>query len=110
MRWGAGRKEGGGNTDTWIDPHVHILPPRRMAGLVRWVKSFTPGFPLSIISGTFFAARAFSTSLSPLSIKSYCLKAAPIKFFARQNMTKSGDFSSRAVSWAKRSAQLSAAR
>ena len=30
----------------WIDPHVHILPPRRMRGLVRWVKSFTPGYPV----------------------------------------------------------------
>lgn len=30
----------------WIDPHVHILPPRRMRGLVRWVKSFTPDFPV----------------------------------------------------------------
>ena len=32
---------------SWIDPHVHILPPRRMRGLVRWVKSFKPGFPSS---------------------------------------------------------------
>ena len=47
MRWEAGRKEGSGNTRMWIDPHVHILPPRRMAGLIRWAKSFTPGFPLS---------------------------------------------------------------
>ena len=47
MRWGAGKTEGSGNADLWIDPHVHILPPRRMAGLVRWVKKFTPGFPLS---------------------------------------------------------------
>ncbi len=31
----------------WIDPHVHILPPRRMRGLVRWVKKFTPGYPVS---------------------------------------------------------------
>ncbi len=31
---------------SWIDPHVHILPPRRMRGLVRWVRKFTPGFPV----------------------------------------------------------------
>lgn len=30
----------------WFDPHVHILPPRRMKGLIRWVKGFFPGFPL----------------------------------------------------------------
>ena len=47
MRWEAGKTGSSGNTSTWIDPHVHILPPRRMAGLIRWAKSFTPGFPLS---------------------------------------------------------------
>jgi hypothetical protein len=31
----------------WVDTHVHIMPPRRMRGLVRWVKKFTPGFPVS---------------------------------------------------------------
>ncbi len=30
----------------WFDPHVHILPPRRMRGLIRWVKGFFPHFPL----------------------------------------------------------------
>lgn len=35
-----------GAKPAWIDPHVHILPPRRMRGLVRWVKSFTPDFPV----------------------------------------------------------------
>jgi hypothetical protein len=34
-------------TRGWIDPHVHILPPRRMRGLVRWVKKFTPDHPVS---------------------------------------------------------------
>ncbi len=27
-----------------IDPHVHILPPRRMRGLIRWVKKFGEPF------------------------------------------------------------------
>ncbi len=36
-----------GTGPVWIDPHVHILPPRRMRGLVRWVKSFNPDFPLA---------------------------------------------------------------
>lgn len=36
----------GGEGIPWIDPHVHILPPRRLRGLVRWVKSFTPDFPV----------------------------------------------------------------
>ncbi|MHB8780316.1 MAG: amidohydrolase family protein [Candidatus Geothermincolia bacterium] len=27
-----------------IDPHVHILPPRRMAGLIRWVRKFGEPF------------------------------------------------------------------
>jgi len=27
-----------------IDPHVHILPPRRMRGLIRWLKKFAPSF------------------------------------------------------------------
>jgi len=31
----------------WLDTHVHILPPRRMRGLVRWVKRFMPHYPLS---------------------------------------------------------------
>lgn len=31
----------------WVDTHVHILPPRRMRGLIRWVKRFMPGYPLS---------------------------------------------------------------
>ncbi len=30
----------------WIDPHVHVLPPRRLRGLIRWVKSFNPAFPV----------------------------------------------------------------
>lgn len=47
MRWEEGKAGGCGDDCLWIDPHVHILPPRRMAGLVRWVKKFTPGFPLN---------------------------------------------------------------
>lgn len=30
----------------WIDPHVHVLPPRRLRGLIRWVRSFNPSFPV----------------------------------------------------------------
>ncbi len=40
-------RDNAGEGDRWIDPHVHILPPRRMRGLVRWVKKFTPGYPVS---------------------------------------------------------------
>lgn len=47
MRWNDNLEAVGDNKRLWIDPHVHILPPRRMAGLVRWVKKFTPDFPLS---------------------------------------------------------------
>lgn len=47
MRWESGKTRMGENGIPWIDPHVHILPPRRMRGLVRWVKGFTPGFPIS---------------------------------------------------------------
>lgn len=47
MRWESGKTMSTGNGIPWVDPHVHILPPRRMAGLVRWVKKFTPGFPVS---------------------------------------------------------------
>lgn len=46
MRWESGKTRGSDNDIAWVDPHVHIMPPRRMAGLVRWVKKFTPGFPL----------------------------------------------------------------
>lgn len=46
MRWEA-RKLLLEDGEQWIDPHVHILPPRRMKGLVRWARSFTPGFPVS---------------------------------------------------------------
>ena len=47
MRWKSGKTRGEDNGMAWVDPHVHIMPPRRMAGLVRWVRKFTPGFPLS---------------------------------------------------------------
>lgn len=30
----------------WIDTHVHILPEKRLRGLIRWVKSFSDDFPL----------------------------------------------------------------
>ncbi len=30
--------------ESWFDPHVHILPPRRMRGLIRWVKTFGEPF------------------------------------------------------------------
>lgn len=46
-RWVGGRTGAEESGINWIDPHVHILPPRRMRGLVRWVKKFTPGFPVS---------------------------------------------------------------
>lgn len=46
-RWASGRTGAQEEGMEWIDPHVHILPPRRMAGLVRWVRKFTPGFPVS---------------------------------------------------------------
>ncbi|MGQ9475245.1 MAG: amidohydrolase family protein [Actinomycetota bacterium] len=46
-RWSSGRTGAQEEGMEWIDPHVHILPPRRMAGLVRWVRKFTPGFPVS---------------------------------------------------------------
>jgi hypothetical protein len=46
-RWSGGRTGAQEEGMEWIDPHVHILPPRRMAGLVRWVRKFTPGFPVS---------------------------------------------------------------
>lgn len=47
MRWESGKTRMGEDGIPWIDPHVHILPPRRMRGLVRWVKGFTPDFPIS---------------------------------------------------------------
>ncbi len=47
MRWESGKTRSVENGIPWVDPHVHIMPPRRMAGLVRWVKKFTPGFPVS---------------------------------------------------------------
>lgn len=47
MRWKSGKTREVANGCPWIDPHVHILPERRMRGLVRWVKKFTPGFPVS---------------------------------------------------------------
>jgi len=47
MRWESGKTRNVENGIPWVDPHVHIMPPRRMAGLVRWVKKFTPGFPIS---------------------------------------------------------------
>ena len=47
MRWESGKTRSIENGIPWVDPHVHIMPPRRMAGLVRWVKKFTPGFPIS---------------------------------------------------------------
>ncbi|MBC7254295.1 MAG: amidohydrolase [Actinobacteria bacterium] len=46
-RWARGKTGAQAEGVEWIDPHVHILPPRRMAGLVRWVRKFTPGFPVS---------------------------------------------------------------
>lgn len=46
-RWSSGITGAQEEGMEWIDPHVHILPPRRMAGLVRWVRKFTPGFPVS---------------------------------------------------------------
>ena len=47
MRWSSGGTKAGGNGGPWVDTHIHIMPPRRMRGLVRWVKKFTPGFPVS---------------------------------------------------------------
>jgi len=47
MRWESGKTRSIENGMPWVDPHIHIMPPRRMAGLVRWVKKFTPGFPIS---------------------------------------------------------------
>ncbi|MDI6831647.1 MAG: amidohydrolase family protein [Actinomycetota bacterium] len=47
MRWESGKTRKNGDGIPWVDPHVHILPPRRMRGLIRWVKGFTPGFPVS---------------------------------------------------------------
>ncbi len=47
MRWDSGETRSMSNGIPWVDPHVHIMPPKRMAGLVRWVRKFTPGFPLS---------------------------------------------------------------
>lgn len=47
MRWSSGETNSKLAGSQWIDPHVHILPPRRMRGLVRWVKKFTPEFPVS---------------------------------------------------------------
>jgi predicted TIM-barrel fold metal-dependent hydrolase len=58
LRWESGKTMHKGNISAWIDPHVHILPERRMRGLVRWVKKFTPGFPVSedIEAGEILAA------------------------------------------------------
>ncbi len=30
----------------FIDPHVHVLPPARLAGLMRWIKRGYPGHPV----------------------------------------------------------------
>ncbi len=46
-RWESAGSGPGGEGACWVDTHVHIMPPRRMRGLVRWVKKFTPGFPVS---------------------------------------------------------------
>jgi predicted TIM-barrel fold metal-dependent hydrolase len=46
-RWQSGKTGIGDGDSPWVDTHVHIMPPRRMAGLVRWVRKFTPGFPIS---------------------------------------------------------------
>ncbi len=35
---------GAAGYESWIDPHVHILPPRRMRGLIRWVRTFGEPF------------------------------------------------------------------
>jgi hypothetical protein len=48
LRWESGKtSHDSKNALRWIDPHVHIMPAKRMRGLVRWVKKFTPGFPIS---------------------------------------------------------------
>jgi hypothetical protein len=47
LRWHSGATRRGIDDCPWIDPHVHIMPQRRMRGLVRWVKKFTPGFPVN---------------------------------------------------------------
>lgn len=47
MRWESGKTRSVEDGCAWVDPHVHIMTPRRMAGLVRWVRKFTPGFPVS---------------------------------------------------------------
>jgi len=47
LRWESGETKKKSKGRPWIDPHVHILPERRMRGLVRWVKKFTPGFPVN---------------------------------------------------------------
>jgi Amidohydrolase len=48
LRWESGKTSNDSkNALRWIDPHVHIMPAKRMRGLVRWVKKFTPGFPIS---------------------------------------------------------------
>jgi hypothetical protein len=47
LRWSSGEISTRLDGLRWIDSHVHILPARRMSGLVRWVKKFTPGFPVS---------------------------------------------------------------
>ena len=46
LRWSSGETKSKLPGLHWIDPHVHILPPGRMRGLVRWVKKVTPGFPV----------------------------------------------------------------
>jgi uncharacterized protein len=47
MRWSSGKTSDLIGGSRWLDTHVHIMPSKRMAGLVRWVKKFTPGFPVS---------------------------------------------------------------
>jgi hypothetical protein len=42
-------KQGGGNGATpgrIVDAHVHIIPPERMAGLMRWIHRAFPGHPV----------------------------------------------------------------
>jgi len=38
--------EEGGPSALFIDSHVHVFPPKRLAGLMRWIKRGFPGHPL----------------------------------------------------------------